>query len=80
VAKGTSPKIPVLVLRMGVTALGVMRAFGRKVIPVYLISDEADNASMIRMQGAITERTESNVVLRSFSNAHLSLLTRFPND
>jgi D-aspartate ligase len=40
----TSPTIPVLILGTGLTALGVIRAFGRKGILTYLMSNEADNA------------------------------------
>jgi len=43
----SSSKVPVLILGTGLTALGVMRAFGRKGIPTYLMSNEADN-SLIR--------------------------------
>jgi D-aspartate ligase len=45
VAKVSSSRaIPVLILGAGLTALGVVRAFGRKRTPTYIVSNEADDA------------------------------------
>jgi D-aspartate ligase len=43
-AAPSRPTIPVLILGTGVTALGVVRAFGRKGIPTYLMNNEAHEA------------------------------------